>query len=271
MTTPTKQAKLRKNGLNLLVPGAFWTLFIFALLYPFLFRGIPTIFDDAHTDDYAGIPDFTQYQNITDKKRAFFAYLLPEVKKQNEIIMQERHFILSIEQKIQRQATITNTNLDKLKQLASKYKLKEDAPLISMVTSLLKRVDIIPAELVLVQAANESAWGTSRFAKQGYNFFGLWCFRKGCGFVPSKRSEGSEHEVARFKNLPHAVQTYLRNLNRHYAYEELRNIRYTLRTNQQKVTAEALAQGLMSYSERGQDYIDELLNMIRFNRKFMQV
>ncbi len=33
-----------------------------------------------------------------------------------------------------------------------------------MLAELLKRVDVIPEALVLMQAANESAWGTSRFA-----------------------------------------------------------------------------------------------------------
>jgi Bax protein len=64
--------------------------------------------------------------------------------------------------------------------------------------------------------------------------------------------------------------TYIRNLNRLYAYQELRQIRLELRNNNKPVTAKALSKGLMSYSERGQDYIDELLSMLRINEKFMQ-
>lgn len=249
----------------------FWLVFIFSVLYPFLFK--PAEIDSQDVSQIApkAIPDFASISDVTEKKRAFFAYLLPEIKRQNELVMQERHFIMSIDQKIQTQSVISETQLNKLKTLAKKYKLKENAELIDLVTSLLKRVDIIPPELVLVQAANESAWGTSRFAQKGYNFFGLWCFKKGCGFVPKQRDDGLDHEVAKFKNLPHAVNTYVRNLNRHYAYEQMRTIRYRLRTSQQKITAEALVHGLMSYSERGQDYIEELLNMIRFNRKYMNV
>ena len=122
-----------------------------------------------------------------------------------------------------------------------------------------------------MQAANESAWGTSRFARQGYNFFGLWCFTEGCGFVPKRRNSDADHEVHKFRNLTVAVRTYFRNLNGHPAYKELRDIRYQLRQNNSEVTAEKLVHGLSKYSERGQEYIDELLDMLRFNRKFMEV
>ena len=76
------------------------------------------------------------------------------------------------------------------------------------------------------------------------------------------------HDAA---NLEQAVSSYLRNINCHYAYQELRKIRSRLRSNMQIVQAESLAEGLMSYSERGQGYIDELLDMIRINRKYMSI
>ena len=64
--------------------------------------------------------------------------------------------------------------------------------------------------------------------------------------------------------------TYIRNLNRLYAYQGLRQIRLQLRENNKPITAVALSKGLMSYSERGQDYIDELLIMLRVNEKIME-
>lgn len=251
--------------------ATFWLAFIYCIFYPFVFEKSSLPAPETVLDRSVDIPDFSAITDIKEKKRAFFSYLLPEIHRQNELVMQERLFVLSVEQKIQSQNVITDVNRQRLLEMAKKYKLDPNDQLDVLVTSLLRRVDIIPPALVLVQAANESAWGTSRFARNGYNFFGLWCFQKGCGFVPRQRKDGLGHEVAKFSNLSQAVNTYVRNLNRHYAYEELRNIRYTLRSNQQKITAEALVHGLMSYSERGQDYIDELLNMIRYNKKYMQV
>ncbi|MDU0355085.1 glucosaminidase domain-containing protein [Paraglaciecola aquimarina] len=217
------------------------------------------------------VPDFSKYANVTEKKKAFFAYLLPEIRRQNFIVLKERKMVLALYELVSDKQTLTANQKKVLSHLIKKYKLakKKDMTNEYLLSQLIKRVDEIPAALILVQAANESGWGTSRFARDGYNFFGLWCFKKGCGFVPSRREEGSGHEVAKFKDLSHAVMTYIRNLNRLYAYHELREIRVNLRRQGKLVTSEALAQGLSKYSERGQEYIDELLNMIRVNRKYM--
>ena len=48
-----------------------------------------------------------------------------------------------------------------------------------IVNELMLRVDVLPVSLALAQAANESAWGTSRFALQGNNIFGQWCYEPG--------------------------------------------------------------------------------------------
>jgi Uncharacterized FlgJ-related protein len=52
------------------------------------------------------------------------------------------------------------------------YKFKDDAS----IEDLLSSVDIVPTSLVLAQAAYESSWGRSRFAKHYHNYFGLLVF-----------------------------------------------------------------------------------------------
>lgn len=217
------------------------------------------------------VPEFAKIKNIRQKKQAFFEYLLPEVILQNELILEDRSFLISIQQKLKNTTPLTTVQKQRLHELSGNYKIKSELGELPLVEQLLLKVDIIPHELVLVQAANESAWGTSRFAQQGFNFFGIWCFRKGCGFVPSRRTDGSSHEVAKFKNLEQAVRRYLQNINSHSAYTDLRAIRAKLRNNMQDVSAESLAEGLINYSERGQGYIDELLDMIRVNKKYMTI
>ncbi|MCF2948903.1 glucosaminidase domain-containing protein [Paraglaciecola aquimarina] len=217
------------------------------------------------------VPDFAAYSNVVEKKKAFFAYLLPEIRRQNFIVLKERKMVLALYEMDSNKQTMNRSQLAVLKHLMKKYQVsqKENHSNEYILSKLIKRIDVIPEAMILVQAANESGWGTSRFARDGYNFFGLWCFRKGCGFVPSQRNEDSSHEVAKFRDLSHAVMTYVRNLNRLYAYHDLREIRIKLRRKGKKITSEALVKGLSKYSERGQDYIDELQNMIRVNRKHM--
>jgi len=134
---------------------------------------------------------------------------------------------------------------------------------------LLKRVDTVPMKLVLSQAANESAWGTSRFARQANNLFGQWCFTKGCGIVPSRRNAGATHEVAAFTSPQLSVRSYMHNINTGRVYQDLRNIRAQQRAQGKTATALQLAEGLSKYSERGQAYVKEIKSMISYNTKYM--
>ena len=215
------------------------------------------------------VPDFAAYDDVAKRKSAFYAYIQPEVEKQNEYLLALRHYIQTLKRSVESEKELSDDDTERLEWLVNEYRVNKDAPVAKQLDSLLKKVDILPAELVIAQAANESAWGTSRFAQKGYNFFGLWCFKRGCGFVPKRRQDGAAHEVAKFPNLSRATYTYMRNLNRHKAYAELRQIRQTLRVNQKTITGSALAEGLMNYSERGAAYVEELQSMMRFNKEFI--
>jgi Bax protein len=215
------------------------------------------------------IPDFNKFDNTTDKKKAFFSYLKPSIETQNNHILMQREFIQGLRAKHISGEMITEKQMEELVWLAREYRADMGDDLDATFDQLLTKVDIIPVALVLVQTANESAWGTSRFALKGYNFFGLWCFKKGCGFVPKRRNDDAEHEVAKFHNLSRAMYTYMRNLNRHDAYRDMRNIRKQLRSNMEPISAIALSEGLTKYSERGDDYVVELKQMIRVNREHM--
>ncbi|MFT5900216.1 MAG: Bax protein [Glaciecola sp.] len=215
------------------------------------------------------IPDFSQYKQTLDKKKAFFAYLKPEIEAQNAHILLQREFIHALKAKHISGEMISENQMQELHWLADEYRAERNDDLAPIFKQLLTKIDIVPAELVLVQSANESAWGTSRFALKGYNFFGLWCFKKGCGFVPKRRNDGAVHEVAKFNDLSTAMYTYMRNLNRHDAYREMRGIREQLRNKMKPISAIALSEGLTKYSQRGDDYVIELKQMLRVNKDIM--
>ena len=217
------------------------------------------------------VPDFNHYKTVLEKKRAFFAYLLPEIKKQNNILLAQRATIVDIQDKIQQQQELSEVQVLEIASLRNTYNIDEDVSLTNGLDELLIRVDVVPPDLALVQAANESGWGTSRFAKQGYNFFGVWCFTKGCGFVPNKRESGDSHEVAKFRDLSHGVMAYMHNLNSNKAYAELWKIRYQQRLANQPLSGKELVHGLKHYSQRGYQYINELLSMLHVNRKHMTI
>lgn len=208
------------------------------------------------------VPDFKSYAAGPERKAQFFDYFLPLVQLENTEVRMLRAQLLELKT----QDTLSNSQKKKLQKVAKEYRMesfsidnKQDWEI------LLKRVDIVPPSLALAQAANESAWGTSRFALMGYNYFGQWCFEKGCGIVPSNRDVGKNHEVADFDTPQESVEKYIHNLNQHPAYATLRGIRAKLRDQRQAITGLALAAGLDKYSERGEEYIKEIRSMIRYN------
>ena len=206
------------------------------------------------------LPDFSQYTNVKQKKQAFFDFMRPLAETANTQVLRLREELTHIHPE-----RINKQQAQRLTRLAKVYKIKTTDPL-EQRTLLLRKLQTIPPSLVLAQAANESAWGTSRFATQGNNLFGQWCFKAGCGLVPSGRPAGATYEVRLFKTPQDSVSAYIRNLNSHGGYLDLRRIRECLLTNQQPVTGRALAAGLLHYSSRGEAYIKEIRQMIRVNK-----
>lgn len=220
------------------------------------------------------LPDFSQYENTQAKKQAFFDYLLPLIEKSADRVQQQRQQLLALQAAWQAEGELSSQQLAQLKVLAEEYGLEipeteEGATpqgIDEGMAALLKRVDTLPPSLILAQAANESAWGTSRFATQANNLFGQWCFTQGCGLVPARRGARETHEVRKFKSPQRAVGAYFNNINSSRAYAQLRQLRAQARADNRPLLGTDLAAGLSKYSSRGQAYIKEIRAMIRYNQ-----
>jgi Bax protein len=236
-------------------------------------------FFKAHDYDWdrlgAGVPPFivTRFPEDLDhhlppdeKKPTFLLSLLPMVLMANQAIEAERLEIESLLSRHDHQGLLTEEELQLLQDMADYYKLPGN-PLTDHLARaiLLHRVDILPPSLVLAQAATESGWGTSRFAREGNNLFGQRTYRTGNGIVPAHRREGDTHEVKRFGTLFASVRSYMRNLNTHEAYSELRDLRAKLRLNGKPLSGALLAEGLEAYSTRNKNYIADVRAIIRAN------
>jgi len=216
------------------------------------------------------VPDFAAIKDITARKRAFFNFLRPIVRSENAKVAKARLRMLNIAERVDNGDAVSPGDQQWLLKLARKYHIPMANLDDEQAWELLKRrVDTVPFRLALAQAANESSWGTSRFARQGRNFFGEWCFTKGCGIVPSRRSPGMTHEVAVFASVNDSVASYLYHLNRVDIYMPLRVARHKLHKWGRKASAEALTSGLTGYSSRGNDYVDDIRKMIRINYDLM--
>ncbi|MFA0038967.1 glucosaminidase domain-containing protein [Vibrio sp. 10N.261.52.A1] len=217
-------------------------------------------------------PDFAAIEDVNEKKDTFFSYLRPSINIENKRITKERAFLTKLSE-----AGMNNVDSEDAsyaKRLGKLYSLPVPSTGIddAWLKEMLNRVNVLPEALVLTQAANESAWGTSRFATKANNYFGHWCYTKGCGLVPLQRNEGSSHEVATFSSSQESVHRYFMNLNRNRAYADLRAIRAKLAAQGDDLltteTATELTNGLLKYSERGSDYVTDLQAMIRHNEVY---
>ncbi len=220
-----------------------------------------------------GKPDFKTFTDVNEKKAAFFGYLQPKIDIENKRVLNERNALLAAKKALS-DGSLTGEHHEYVTRIGKMYQisLAENELSHDWIEQALEKMNVLPPAMVMIQAANESAWGTSRFAIQANNFFGQWCYRKDCGLVPLQRNEGASHEVAKFSSVQQSVNAYFMNINRNRAYKNLRIKRSELEKEgaslQSDDTALALINELGQYSERGTDYIEELQAMVRHNRKF---
>jgi uncharacterized FlgJ-related protein len=207
--------------------------------------------------------------DVVTKKQVFFSFLGPLVLHSNELIQTNRDRVASIIGELRAGASVSTDDQTFLRETAIAYKvIKGEADLNdpALQDKLLRRVDTLPASLVLAQAAEESGWGTSRFAVEGNALFGMWTW-DGEGITPFRQHSGKgNYKIAAYETPLQSVIAYMHNLNTHQAYKKLRARRAELRKVGVRVTGLKLANELTKYSERGQAYVDSLKSLIEVNR-----
>lgn len=210
------------------------------------------------------LPEDLEQLHGDERKRLFLQTLLPLVMAENADIRRER-------ERLQRSFAQGELSADSstgkwVRRLAARYRVEGDLNAPDFRALLLRRVDEVPVALALAQAANESGWGTSRFAREANNLFGIWTYDASRGIAPRERSADASHYVRVYPDLRSAVQGYIYNLNVSRAYTELRVLRQQQRLTGARLDALELATGLARYSSRGNAYVREIRHMIRGNR-----
>lgn len=211
------------------------------------------------------IPEFGTLTVVQERKDRFYEFLLPMVEAENRRIRLKRDQLAQWQALADSGEELSSRNVQRLTDWAHRYYVETEQPLQDVLDELWLKVDELPPSLVVAQAANESAWGTSRFAREGNNLFGQWCFSPGCGLVPQSRPAGETYEVRRFDEPLQSVRGFMLNLNRHFSYEDLRAERAALRERGETVTGVDLAPHLLAYSTRREAYVEEIVGMINFN------
>ncbi len=145
---------------------------------------VPRIYLEAFPRDLARL------RSAKARKRLFIQTMLPLILSANEEVTINRRFLLELRDRRRRGDVMSSAERRRVALLAEAYETKGDD-----LAALLRRVDIVPPSLALAQAAEESGWGTSRFAQKGKAVFGQRTWRRGCGMVPLRCENGKRHEV----------------------------------------------------------------------------
>jgi Bax protein len=205
--------------------------------------------------------DLKEIQQVDRKKQVFLQMVLPLVLMVNERLTEQRDRLQELSAMINRGEAPAPTQQAWLDEMYASYKV--DA---GEIGALIKRVDVVPPSLALAQAAIESGWGTSRFAREGNALFGQWVWGDDAkGIVPEGRESGKTHKVRAFDTPLEAVAAYIKNLNTHRAYRKLRTMRSDLRDQGAGINGLTLAGGLEAYSEKGMAYVKLVRGIISAN------
>lgn len=195
----------------------------------------------------------------------FIKILLPSVLLANEELDRTRARII----RLKRRRTLNlslNINQQKwLVSIAKKFVVGQIEPFDEDIffDKLLERVDIIPVELALAQGGIESGWGSSRVALEGNAIFGQRVWKRG-----KEVSAGADVDILyqAYDDILDATRSYALNLNTHKAYSGFRKRRREMRNTEKPLDAASLAGQLLRYSERGQDYVDQIRSVIAVNK-----
>lgn len=204
--------------------------------------------------------DLADIRDVSERKSLFLRSLLPIVLLENQRLREQRSLAkLMLEQGPPAKNSKAHAWLT---DVARGMKLSGELDDQQLQRQLLRRLDEIPLSLALAQAAIESGWGTSRFAREGNSLFGQWTYLANKGIEPSQRDEDANHLVRAFPHLQASVRAYMHNLNTNRAYREFRAARAGMRENGEELSSLQLAEHLRRYSQRDMDYVRELQKMI---------
>lgn len=217
----------------------------------------------------------SQNLHVPYKKEIFYRAMLPLILHANNMVLDRRAAFLRVKEALESGDEIAAADFEKVRSAASLMRVVDgdtaaalepsDEGLTAILDELLYKVDIIPAGLALGQAAYESGYGASRFAVEGNALFGQWTYG-GKGLVPEQQRKNlGDHRIAAFDWPFDSVRGYFINLMSHPAYEDFRRLRAEARAEGRPITSMEMADGLIKYSERGQEYVDTLKGIIRVN------
>jgi len=205
--------------------------------------------------------DYSKITDVKEKKAIFIKNTLVGINNANEEICAEEKNIDDLKNNLNKNGKLTDKETKKMQDFATFYKVDtENQTSKDILNKLDVKIGTAPQSFVLAQAILESGWGTSRFARDYNNYYGLHCYKDGCG----AKATGANVYMEIFKTPGDSTLGYYYRLNSGSAFAKFRDVRY--KTKNDKNQLDPLLNTLGSYSELGlKEYKKRLMNVINSN------
>ncbi|WP_035586293.1 glucosaminidase domain-containing protein [Hippea jasoniae] len=197
---------------------------------PHLLKSLP--------EDFKKLPPKT-------RKELFIKVMLPIAAAANLKFYRLHSIFVNIEKKILDGEKLTETEIKLLNYGYEKFKC-------NTISELIKRCNGVPISLLIAQAGIESGWGSSRFAIDFNNIYG----------IHRKKIVKGKPIVQVYKNLYQATEAYIMNLNISPAYRRFREARARMGL---KANPYKLAEYLSLYSIKRYQYVRLIQRVITAN------
>jgi len=210
--------------------------------------------------------NFNGKKDISADRMVFMEKIIRATQFANYRIEEKRKQLHKYNLAFSKNASLSKFQKINIKELADEFDVKLDslnlstAKWASVLDELSLRIQIVPVRLALAQAIIESAWGESRFVKEGNAYFGIHCYDEGCGIPFGNKSQ--KVFVKSYPDLQSSVDDYIYFLNTKPGQKKFRMSRHIYFKSKDK-NLDNLISGLDSYSEYGENYERTIKDLLK--------
>ena len=206
--------------------------------------------------------DFNKEKYDEVRPALFFEMMTPIVLKANEVLAVEREQVLLLRKEFDENGDLTPESMEKLNKWITRYDVKPSDDLDTLFNTLIPRVDGVTPTLLLTAAAEDSGFGTSRYARE-YNAIFNQRDWDGNGAVPDeKQKEGPQYRIKIFPSLYEAVLSQIHYLNTNGYFENYRMARAKYRRTHNLMRGYSVAHLLINFPYRPMKYPDIIKHLI---------
>ena len=206
--------------------------------------------------------DFNKEKYDAVRPALFYEIMTPVILKANEALAAEREQVLTLKKEFDQNGDLTPESMEKLKEWVTRYDVKPSDDLGTLFDTLIPKVDGVTPTLLLAAAAEDSGFGTSRYARE-YNAVFHQRDWDGNGAIPDeKQKEGPQYRIKIFPSLYDAVLSQIHYLNTNGYFENYRIARAKYRRTDNLMRGYSVAHLLINFPYKPIKYPDIIKHLI---------